>query len=393
MVMHRESLFLRALGYLRQQEVRAPNANYVSPPLELTIAAVPDFRSPGTGLYHNLERLNLPQAEAVFEINYFRQNPVPFYVLAKELYPGKFHPTISHVFIALLAKKGLLRMLFTQNIDTLERRAGVPEELIVEAHGSFATQRCIDCSRTYPDDRMREHVEKADVPHCESCDGLVKPDIVFFGEGLPERFHIKRNEAAMADLVIILGTSLTVHPFAYLPQMCSDDTPRVLFNLERVGGIGSRADDVLAIGECDTGVRRLADALGWREELEDMWVGLVGEKEAILQRARASQGNKDIEEEVGRLTEQVDAVLRVQSDSDTDANEGKSAQVSKENAEKADVSEKGTEGSRKRPKDVSAEAGNDLGMGPETTGHESLGKPDEMVAGQGPNRDDVKPAL
>src|ERR1700759_4190917 len=61
-----------------------------------TSAGIPDFRSPGTGLYANLARLNLPYAEAVFDISYFRKNPLPFYTLAQELYPGKFRPTISH---------------------------------------------------------------------------------------------------------------------------------------------------------------------------------------------------------------------------------------------------------------------------------------------------------
>ncbi len=88
-----------------------------------------------------------------------------------------------------MSQKGLLHQLFTQNIDCLERRAGVPEQLIVEAHGSFATQRCIDCTAEYPEDKMREHVEKGEVPHCAKCNGLVKPDIVFFGEALPQTFQ------------------------------------------------------------------------------------------------------------------------------------------------------------------------------------------------------------
>ena len=77
---------------------------------------------------------------------------------------------------------------FTQNIDCLERLAGVPGEMIVEAHGSFATQRCIDCKSEYPEDLMKEAIEKGEVPHCLECKGLVKPDIVFFGEALPSSF-------------------------------------------------------------------------------------------------------------------------------------------------------------------------------------------------------------
>jgi NAD-dependent histone deacetylase SIR2 len=103
-----------------------------------TSAGIPDFRSPETGLYANLARLNLPYAEAVFDISYFRDKPEPFYTLAQELYPGKYRPTVTHSFITLLHKKGLLLKLFTQNIDCLEREAGVPGDMIIEAHGSFA---------------------------------------------------------------------------------------------------------------------------------------------------------------------------------------------------------------------------------------------------------------
>ncbi|EEY16094.1 NAD-dependent deacetylase sirtuin-2 [Verticillium alfalfae VaMs.102] len=139
----------------------------------LTPPVVPDFRSPGTGLYANLARLKLPYAEAVFDIDYFQKHPEPFYCLAKELYPGRFHPTVSHAFIALLAQKGLLLMNFTQNIDCLERSAGVPSDLIIEAHGSFATQRCIACQAPFPDDAMRRHVLDEVVPRCadEACSG------------------------------------------------------------------------------------------------------------------------------------------------------------------------------------------------------------------------------
>ena len=82
--------------------------------------------------------LNLPHPEAVFELSFFRENPLPFYTLAQELYPGKYRPTITHSFINLLHQKGLLLKLFTQNIDCLEREAGVPGDKIIEAHGSFA---------------------------------------------------------------------------------------------------------------------------------------------------------------------------------------------------------------------------------------------------------------
>jgi NAD+-dependent protein deacetylase SIR2 len=301
-----------------------------------TAAGIPDFRSPNTGLYVNLARLNLPYAEAVFDISYFRQNPEPFYLLAQELYPGKFFPTVSHVFIALLAAKGLLLQLFTQNIDCLESRAGVPRDLIVEAHGSFATQRCIECGKPYPDDEMKGKVERGEVPRCgdfakarnvedeqdgageknrrEGCGGLVKPDIVFFGESLPPLFRERAPMLHRADILLIIGTSLSVHPFAGLPQLVQDHCPRVLFNLERVGGIGGKADDVVVLQDCDSGIRQLADALGWRDELEAEWRKIVGEQEAKKQ-LRGIQGNAgEMEVELEKITERVEKGLTLEED-------------------------------------------------------------------------------
>jgi len=236
-----------------------------------TAAGIPDFRSPETGLYSNLAKFNLPYPEAVFDISYFRQNPAPFYALAQELEPGQFRPTLTHSFIRLLADKGLLHMCFTQNIDTLERRAGVPESKLVEAHGSFATHACISCRQKFPDADMKIAVATQEIPHCKRCKGLVKPNITFFGEELPVEFHKKLGHVAEGDLVIIMGTSLTVHPFAQLPSLARRDMPRLLINLQRVGDVGSRVNDVVKLGDCDTIVKELCEELGWIEELNRLW--------------------------------------------------------------------------------------------------------------------------
>ncbi|KIY44940.1 SIR2-domain-containing protein, partial [Fistulina hepatica ATCC 64428] len=239
-----------------------------------TSAGIPDFRSPRTGelhtwylFEHNLAKLNLPFPEAVFDLSYFRENPQPFYTLAHELYPGKYNPTLTHAFIRVLDNHNLLHRCFTQNIDTLERRAGVPPSKIVEAHGSFASQRCIGCRRPFDDERMKRCVLNRIVPRCETCNSLVKPDIVFFGESLPLEFARAAREVPLADLLIIIGTSLTVNPFAALANMPSELCPRVLINLEQVGDLGFRPDDVLLLGKCDEVVHKLCRELGWENEL------------------------------------------------------------------------------------------------------------------------------
>jgi NAD-dependent histone deacetylase SIR2 len=278
-----------------------------------TSAGIPDFRSPETGLYANLARLNLPYAEAVFDIGYFRENPEPFYALAHELYPGKYRPTITHAFISLLHRKGLLLKCFTQNIDCLEREAGVPDEKMIEAHGSFARQSCIECKEPYPDDEIRLHVENKTIPRCGNCDGLVKPEIVFFGEQLPSTFFHNRDLPAEADLVIVMGTSLSVQPFASLPGVAREETPRVLINKERVGGFGSRADDVVLLGDCDDGVRRLAEACGWKEELDALWAETGAKVEADIEKPSQPERTKDeqLGDQIDQLTKDIDETLNL----------------------------------------------------------------------------------
>lgn len=221
--------------------------------------------------------------------------------------------------------------LFTQNIDCLEREAGVPGELIVEAHGSFATQRCIDCKKEFPDDIMKQHVLSGEVPHCvnkESCNGLVKPDIVFFGEALPSAFFHSLPLLEQADLALVMGTSLTVHPFASLPERLEDDCPRVLFNMERVGSLGTRPDDVLALGDCDANVCTLADELGWLDELHKLWEDTVGEAETERQLKGIRDRKKQMLKEMDELTKRIGAGLTIDetdADDETDRSDGEEA--------------------------------------------------------------------
>ncbi|XP_073914540.1 NAD-dependent protein deacetylase sirtuin-2 isoform X2 [Castor canadensis] len=256
-----------------------------------TSAGIPDFRSPTTGLYANLEKYHLPYPEAIFEIGYFKKHPEPFFALAKELYPDQFKPTICHYFIRLLKEKGLLLRCYTQNIDTLERVAGLEPEDLVEAHGTFHTSHCISplCRREYTLNWMKEKIFSGTIPKCEKCQSVVKPDIIFFGENLPARFFsCMQSDFLKADLLIIMGTSLQVQPFASLISKVSLSTPRLLINKEKTGqmdpflgmmiGLGGAMDfdskkayrDVSWLGDCDQGCLALADLLGWKKELEDL---------------------------------------------------------------------------------------------------------------------------
>lgn len=115
--------------------------------------------------------------------------------------------------------------------------------------------------------------------------------------------------------MFVMGTSLTVQPFASLPGFAMDGVPRVLLNLARVGSMGTRPDDVLILEDCDSGVRKLADALGWREELESLFKE-VGPTEVPKTKTEEVPKTKDeaLEDEITKLTEEVDHTLKLSND-------------------------------------------------------------------------------
>lgn len=235
-----------------------------------TPSGIPDFRSPGSGLYSNLQQYNLPYAEAIFELDYFHANPKPFFTLAKELYPGNYRPNEAHVLCRLLLDKQLLQRLYTQNIDGLERLAGIPAEKLVEAHGTFATATCTVCRRKYSGDEIRPAVMSGSVPECPTCTGVIKPDIVFFGEELPPYFLKYLTDFPLADLLIVMGTSLEVEPFASLAGAVLPTVPRLLVNRDAVGPFlwRRRSRDVVLLGDLVQGVRTLVRLLGWTADME-----------------------------------------------------------------------------------------------------------------------------
>ncbi|XP_030805343.1 NAD-dependent protein deacetylase sirtuin-3, mitochondrial isoform X2 [Camarhynchus parvulus] len=259
-----------------------------------TPSGIPDFRShcspsqlppcprrsPGSGLYSNLEQYDIPYPEAIFELGYFFVNPKPFFTLAKELYPGNYRPNSAHYFLRLLHDKGLLLRLYTQNIDGLERVAGIPPDRLVEAHGTFATATCTVCQRNFPGEDFRGDVMGDRIPRCPVCTGVVKPDIVFFGEQLPQRFLLHLADFPMADLLFVIGTSLEVEPFASLAGAVRSSVPRVLINRELVGPFAwqQRHNDVAQLGDVVGGVERLVELLGWNEEMQTL---IQKEKEKV----------------------------------------------------------------------------------------------------------------
>jgi NAD-dependent deacetylase len=176
-----------------------------------TLSGLPDFRGE-TGLYRQVD------GNLVFDVEVFHEDPSLFYTHGRDLiYALTDHePSLVHRECARLEALGLVRAVVTQNIDMLHQRAGSEE--VVELHGSPALHSCLACGRSYGYDWARSRVLAGEIPRCESCQGVVKPDITFFGEMLPPGALERACElAAEADLMLVLGSSLVVHPAAGVP--------------------------------------------------------------------------------------------------------------------------------------------------------------------------------
>jgi NAD-dependent SIR2 family protein deacetylase len=142
----------------------------------------------------------------------------------------------------------------TQNIDGLETIAGVNPERLVECHGHFRSSSCIDCGSIHnADDCKSSMLVLGEAPTCSTCGGLVKPNIVFFGEVMPNRFsQLVHIDVASCDLVVVLGTSLLVDPVASIPNWVKSDVHRLLINRDVVGSFNlGKPTDVFLEGDCD----------------------------------------------------------------------------------------------------------------------------------------------
>jgi len=179
-----------------------------------TSAGLPDFRGPD-GIYRRKLGVN---PERIFDIDWFRRDPSFFYGFHREFLRSleKIEPTFTHHFFAALEKEGKMAGIITQNIDSLHQRAG--SKKVLEFHGGVWSSFCTSCGKTWDYQRSVTMAFASDVPRCDSCNGIVKPDIVFFGE-MVKHLDESRELARRSDLFFVVGSSLNVTPAALLPAL------------------------------------------------------------------------------------------------------------------------------------------------------------------------------
>ncbi len=178
-------------------------------------SGIPDFRSPGTGLWEKVDPME------VAHIDTWRNEPDRFWSFYGQRFASltDTQPNAAHEAVAELERRGLVRGVITQNIDRLHRLAG--SERVVEVHGSIEFSRCMTCGDRVPLHHVIELLRAGDgAPQCGDCGTPLKPDVVLFGEMLPEHAIFEAQSlAAEADLMICIGSSLTVYPVAGLPEL------------------------------------------------------------------------------------------------------------------------------------------------------------------------------
>ena len=203
-----------------------------------TSAGIPDFRS-DNGLFKQLqEKYNLSKPEEFFYLTTFLKNPMLFYEFKKLFDLSQTMPTIAHKFMNFFTKKNYVKYIFTQNIDGLELKAKIPKEKLIFTHGNFLEGHCAKCKEDVDIEKINEGINKGEVYYCPKCQGPCKPKIVFYGESMPLIFFESLQNIKDIDLVIIMGTSLKVFPFAGIPELVGQNKGIIVFNKEKVGTYG-----------------------------------------------------------------------------------------------------------------------------------------------------------
>jgi len=206
-----------------------------------TPSGIPDFRSEGTGLWARDEPLE------VASLTTFRTAPERFFEWFRPLTAQIIHarPNPAHLALAALERAGRLHAVLTQNIDGLHHKAG--SQRVVELHGTLRTLTCGQCfGRVDAEPFVEAFVSNGDMPRCPQCGGVLKPDVILFGEQLPQRAWLEAHQQSRAcDLMIVAGSSLEVMPVAGLPLQAVDRGAHLIIVNQTPTYIDVRADVVL----------------------------------------------------------------------------------------------------------------------------------------------------
>lgn len=280
-------------------------------------SGIPDFRSPDVGLYEMISGVASLRNHAptfVFEIDVFRKDSRPFWWVFSRMWPATAAalPTPFHFLIKLLEENQMFLRCYTQNVDGLESLAGISDEKVIHAHGVMKQCHCLYCGECIPMSHCLPAVEEnlsdpnntietSHVPTCPKCGkALVKPDVVFFSEDLPDKFFDTYPEdLEIADLLIIAGTSLEVYPFASIPHKVKREVKRFVINMAPLKNTSryhfTTERDWFIQGDCQEFALNLAAKLNWESRM----------KELINQRKTVAEGWGKVKKENDAIEEKI----------------------------------------------------------------------------------------
>ena len=189
-----------------------------------TPSGIPDFRSKGTGVWERFDPMETASLTA------FRNTPRKYWDWKRPLMLGAWaaQPNPAHFALARLETAGILKAVITQNIDGLHQRAG--SKTVLEVHGTIETMTCPSCHRQFPSLQLKTELEQPEgIPHCPSDGTILKPDVVLFEEALPPQvWKAAEAHTGLADVMIVVGSSLEVYPAAYLPAVAAGHGARLI---------------------------------------------------------------------------------------------------------------------------------------------------------------------
>jgi NAD-dependent deacetylase len=205
-----------------------------------TPSGIPDFRSSDNGLWNRFNPMEVASLSA------FRTKPEKFFdwfrPLARLIFDAKPNP--AHTALAELEQRGLLQTIITQNIDNLHQRAG--SQNVIEVHGAISSLTCGQCfQKTNVEEVRHAYFEENQIPTCKSCGGILKPDVILFGEQMPMTpWLTAEQEINKCDLLLVVGSSLEVNPVAKLPFEVIAKGGKLIIINKQITYINSRADIV-----------------------------------------------------------------------------------------------------------------------------------------------------
>ncbi|CAH1399147.1 unnamed protein product [Nezara viridula] len=239
-----------------------------------TPLGIPDLRSPDVGFYHAPFDGECYCCD-VLDREYFIKNPAPLYQLTSFILEQTYRPTFSHYFISFLEHKKLLLKNYTQNMDDLEKIAGVTR--YTQVYGSFYSFVCIKCKKEYSVEWAQKRLFMKKIMMCTNCASLIKPNILLNGEEFPLDIHEEFEEDMKnCKLLIVLGSTLSTEPSATILRGIDVKFPRVFINDVEPYDFSDyhfycdhEHNDVMWLGDIDSTCKKLVKLMGWCQELHE----------------------------------------------------------------------------------------------------------------------------